>query len=147
MDLGEILGSYHDRRLHYRKEGIILFKGLNHGKVDLEDDPSSVMCIEMMKYAGTDDYDIPRSEIEGNVIAIHGVFTFERHDYLYRRMPVIGVFFIIGIVVKKKGRIIFETDRFLYSVEDLYHFLPYPLQIDRISVKELLLIFAKKMIQ
>ena len=84
------------------------------------------MGIQMMKYTRTDDYYILFAKMERDIVTVHAVLPFERHDYLYGRMPVIRIFFIIGIVVKEKGRVLFKTDRFLNTVKDLYHLLLYP---------------------
>ena len=81
------------------------------------------MGIQMMKNTGTYDDYVVDAQTEGYIIAFHGIFTFKRHHDLNSRMPVVRIFFIICVVVKEKGRIVLKTDRFLYAVKDLYHFL------------------------
>ena len=82
----------------------------------------------MMEYSGTYYYNVINTQIKRNVVTLHGILTLERHYDLYGRMPVVGVFFIIRVIVEQKGRFILKTDRFLYSIKYLYQFLLHLIQ-------------------
>ena len=120
-----VLVDIKEKNDNYRKNGVVFAKRLDHWQVNLKNDPSALMGVQMMKHSGAYYYDVIYTKIKGNVVAFHRIFSIKRHYDLYCRMPVIGVFFIICVVVEQKRRFVLETDCFFHSVKYFDQFLLY----------------------